>query len=734
MNAVSPSLRWGLTVLHAVLAAIFSWAGAVLPSGEAKVFVGACTVVAMGHVATSVTCVTGRLDWLRFAWRVSAWISLAFFAVGTTTLVVSGWYLATLFRTLGPAVGAAIACAWALVLLLTVPVSCWGLAATREREKDTRPRGRSGFWGVVIAVAGAVVVAAVAARGRAASATPRPVDIVDVERRIASALPSRAAPTATARTLAVPRGIVCATSPKHAEYTLLITHVDDERRHASVCLQSPSATDLGERLAAVFRESAFATPAVIDLVVATQTLDGSLAWLDPVKLRPGLDGICDGARCLAPWQLVARDRFMAHDLGFDADARMGVKASELRSDLDVPGNELAGMTRIETKSWWVHAERKLSTLSRMREVAAPLDAERVRTAADDARRHVLRALGADGQFRYLVQPFAPPSEDRAVHLVRQAGVAFTLCELGGSDPAVADAARKALTALGRYERKLGRGSALMVTSEVRNVRLTDVALPLAAALRCREHVGNEVDALVERLAAGVLGFQNATGGFDGSFDASSGRRDARKVLYAEGQAILALVLLEQARPHDAELRHAVQRAMDYVAHAYWNHPLRPFFFVEENWHCIAARVALTSHRHDGYERFCLDYVRFKSRFVLDEGAVDADVSGAFHWLSLSLPHTTATGGFGEALASAIAIERARGESADANLRTMFRVVAYLVHAQWSRASCFACQNPDDVVGGFSRHLASPVTRIDYVQHAWAAIVHGGRALGMFGGS
>jgi hypothetical protein len=35
-----------------------------------------------------------------------------------------------------------------------------------------------------------------------------------------------------------------------------------------------------------------------------------------------------------------------------------------------------------------------------------------------------------------------------------------------------------------------------------------------------------------------------------------------------------------------------------------------------------------------------------------------------------------------------------------------------------------------IVGAFSEHVGSPSIRIDFVQHAMAALGHGGRALGL----
>jgi hypothetical protein len=169
--------------------------------------------------------------------------------------------------------------------------------------------------------------------------------------------------------------------------------------------------------------------------------------------------------------------------------------------------------------------------------------------------------------------------------------------------------------------------------------------------------------------------------------------------------------------------------MRYFADEYWSHPLRDFFFIEENWHCLAARAALDVHRHRGYEDFCADYVRFKARLILTrEEGVDADFDGGFGFGNLIPPHNTGAAGFGEALAALIPILEARGAPADAEKRLLARVLGFLLRQQWSRDNCFACATRA-VIGGMSEHTHSALTRIDFAQHAWAALGHGGRALG-----
>jgi hypothetical protein len=61
---------------------------------------------------------------------------------------------------------------------------------------------------------------------------------------------------------------------------------------------------------------------------------------------------------------------------------------------------------------------------------------------------------------------------------------------------------------------------------------------------------------------------------------------------------------------------------------------------------------------------------------------------------------------------------------------MQQVLTFLVEQQWSDANCFACATGQRVVGGWSESVGSLDVRIDYTQHAWAALGHGGRQIGL----
>src|SRR5688572_29017214 len=173
----------------------------------------------------------------------------------------------------------------------------------------------------------------------------------------------------------------------------------------------------------------------------------------------------------------------------------------------------------------------------------------------------------------------------------------------------------------------------------------------------------------------------------------------RESLFGAGQAVLGLVLLERelaARPRAGAparetLNGAIRRAMDHYAERHWPRALRSLFFLEENWHCLAARAALRAHRHDGYERFCLDYVAFKTRFILDAGDVeDPALIGGYGFGPMFPLHVTPAAGFGEALSAAIAVKRARAKSTHADEAVLARVLRFVSSQQWDEPACFAC--------------------------------------------
>jgi hypothetical protein len=517
-------------------------------------------------------------------------------------------------------------------------------------------------------------------------------------------------------------------------------------------------------------------PIKIDVIAAATSLRSRNPVLDMLALRPGLDGVCDEQHCLMPWQLVASDAFIANEpLAWVPDLRFGVSPVRLRAALgfEVPEQvvawdreqrnaaklgrlleadkarpepsdadtwlELDGLTRIETFSYVFEPGGRLIPLIRGRELELELTRARLDQALTLAETHIADAARGDGRFRYLLDPYTGKQQSTSWNLPRQAGTTLVVCELGRELERTREVATRSLAFMAEHGREVGDALALTRSSKHTEADLGSTALPAIAFFSCRERVGPVHDQTLAGITEFLLAMQREDGSFYPKLDLVSGAPiDGPEPMYAGGQAIFALVLAERLALDEPELAaaiglpaaprlgDAVERAMNFYAGPYWDNFARDFFWLEENWHCLAARAALEHHRHPAYEQFCVDYMRYKSRVVLDEDSqVAREFWGGYSLGNILVPVNTPAAGFAEGLAAAMAIKQARGDDLSEDRARMRLVLEFLVRQQWTADTCFACAPHRTVVGGFSESMGAPEIRIDYTQHAWAGLGHGG---------
>jgi len=670
---------------------------------------------------------------------------------------VEGWsaiaYLAGLHGDLGRGMLPALCALWVLALWLPLGLATWALGPLWSRLRLRQPS----VWGS--ALAAAVLFGSSAlwsyrlARSTATAAAAPALGEAELSSAWA-ALQALAAqlPTGEPVPLAPVAPVDCATPPSAPVVSLIATFL--ERRPTlpagetapnavrSACLQGESPAAVLAQLRALLLERARRGPLLVDWVSGWQALSGRHPWLESLELRPGLDGVCAGGRCLMPGQLLAQGFFSTYrPVDFIPDFQFGVAPDQLRQAVRAPpGSGLRGLVRVETRSYLVQLEpgaAPATPLLRLRRRDVPVTHESLQQGARAAESYVLGAQLPDGKFRYTLDPLTGTADAQSFNLARQAGTTLALCELGRDTGEVRRAIERSLLALVSFARPEGELSALTTAPGAEQTRLGENTLPLVSLLSCAERLGAELLPSVGGLSRLLLAMQRPDGGFWPSFDLKTAQpQPGPEPLYASGQAVLALVLLEarqHSRPDPAlpplpGVQHAVQRAMDYFANEYWSHPLQDFLFLEENWHCLAARAALPLHRHAGYEEFCERYVRFKGRLILErEQGADPDFDGGFGFGNLVPPHNTGAAGFAEALAAQLALRRARGLDTTRDELLLRKVLGFLLRQQWSPENCFACATPG-VLGGMSEHTHSLLTRIDFAQHAWAALGHGASIL------
>lgn len=744
-------------LLSGLVAVIFGWGATVLPWREWTPFAVITTGVALTHAAHALLAMLGhRLR--RRAWRIQSLVSLSFFAYVAWNMLSACTYIASLYGGLGKGVAVGLLAALAVVALLVVPLSVWGLAVTGGVAWSRRSQGAAAA--LVVLVALGTWRSWSLPRAEAAMDPGVADDDAALAAALTNALPRPAeqpAPPEGAPSLMVRQAVECEAPPGPGRVTVVATSlvsVAATRAEARMrCVQGSSLDDALGQLRTQLHAEALRGPIKIDAITGTQDLDTLVPVVDAMLMRPGLDGVCEGTRCLMPWQLLALDQFNTFTpIPVIPDLRFGFAPAELRLALAWPGRperydpRMAGLRRLEVASYLQDEDGQLHRLRRMKAKKPPMDAAALQGAVDAAERYLLSAQGEDGRFEYKADPFTGQVSYQGFALARQAGTTLVVCELARDQARARQVARDALAMLvGTMHRHEDLG--VLIPPQVKEPTrggLGATALSSIALLSCRERVGDEFDEAIGRMTRFLLHMQRDDGGFHPELDLDTGEPiPGPDPLYAVGQAVFALTLLErlqleQALPHlppAPEVHAAVDAAMTYTAGSYWDNFAADFFWMEENWHCLAARASLGHHRHDAYERFCIDYTQYKTRLILDEGEVSADLVGGYGFGNVLLPHNTGSSGFGEAMSAALALKQARGEDTTADEAVLRRALQFLVTQQWDAVGCFACATePHSMIGAFSEHMGSPEIRIDFVQHAMAGMGHGGRMLGLVEGS
>ncbi len=653
----------------------------------------------------------------------------------------SAWYVGATYRGLGEGVAAALAAVVGLVVLFTVPLATWGIAATGGLRTW---RGLTGALAVALLLGGARL-AALSAEAHGSSIVEAAA-IQELERALETSVDVDALPAVPGRRvpLMTAAPAVCPRVPSPARLTLVATYLTLANGQAgprSRCFQAGNVAEVVRAFTQVIHAEGARGPIKLDFVTRTFSLPVAAPLLRALAFRPGIDGACaDDGRCLMPWQLVALDAFVSEmPIPSVPDVRLGVSSVLLAKRLSSSAEKLS---RIATESWLLPRGGGLLALGRTPSPEIEVTPETARAAANSAGRYVYLAQKKSGRFKYIVMPFTGRVIEGRFSIARQAGTTLSVCELAPRADWVDRLVERSLGLLAKHEQRFAIGDAaagaLRWQPKASVERIGPTALSLAALIACRARVGNRHDALIARLGRTLLAVQREDGGFRHYIDTQAGAVVVKKgSIYVDGQVVLALSLLEKLTDAEAGpfpgkrvVGDAVERAMTYFGEHYWDIPLEPFLYIEENWHCLAARASLEHHRNIAYEQFCLDYVAMKTRIVHEPGSsVHADFIGGYGFGNVVPPHNTATAGYGEALAAAITIKNKQGLDVADDSARLRRVIGFLIRNQWTPTACYACTAKHWIAGGFSEHMASSRIRIDYVQHAWAAIGHGAIALG-----
>jgi hypothetical protein len=731
-----PTVTCGLSLVHALM---LGSAALILPWRMDLILHGAVGLLVLSYLTVAVASVL-RSAWLPRAARFCAALNLSAFL--GLVIQVGLWcvYLHGLYTEVGwTLVGGLLVFFCALALFLVpFPVFLW-LAFPREKSARTAaavPAAEQvGAAVVFLLVAGPFNEAWAAGPGQPIS-PPSAIHSADL----------RAIQTAWAAIPVVrhkktpPLGHV---APVQCDARLSLSNawiVTSTRQGSPVshCLQGTSE-EKARQLKSVLNGQA-GPRLKLDILHTRGERRSESNLLSALSLRPGQDSLCVRGRCLLPWQLIMANQYVSYSpFAQIPESRFGVDVEALVLQLGGSASSLA--TQITTDSYLLakDAAGRVSTTQLLRMSAGPIEVTgpRLHAAQTAAIDYILGAQNDDGSFRYTLDPYSGTQDNANIVLPRHGGTTLALCELGPSDARVRRAAQRATQLIESFYHKVGKYGYFSRTNPS-SVIYRDTTLPTVALFECARAGHIKLPESWPSLAEFLLRQQRRDGSFAVHFDRKKRKPSGDgEIFFAAGQALYALVLMEEhlintapSKKHErlqTRIHDSVQRAMSYYSGEYWQRAPHSFFFLEENWHCLAARAALRVHRHDAYERFCLDYATFKARFIQTSTA--QAFQGGLTLSPMFPPHSTATSGFAEATAAALAVSYARKEAHPQLEHRLRLALGYLLQIQINASTCFACKGRA-AWGGFTESPVSGPVRIDFVQHALSALGHGQRVLAL----
>jgi hypothetical protein len=351
----------------------------------------------------------------------------------------------------------------------------------------------------------------------------------------------------------------------------------------------------------------------------------------------------------------------------------------------------------------------------------------VKQAVTRAADYVLRQIKDSGRFHYQYYPLedrhSPPGD---YSLPRHAGTTWflSLAYRALGHKRYKDGAVRAINYLGANAvPKPCRETPYACVGEEGHADLGSAALAVVAIAEYQRATGDRrFERLARRLGKFITWMQKESGDFCHQYHPRRREKNCDDILlYYTGEASLALAKLYEMTKDNAYLG-PLERAMDFLTGEKYDFFMGQFFISEDHWTCIAAEAVPAKLRKDRYAHFCYAFARLNRRAQVgrDEGLM-SDLFGAFNISPFFVPHNTPAGSRTEANVATYLLSEKRGEPQAEIRDTVLRSVRYLVDQQIRPESAYLMPNPDAAVGGMTQTPIRCSIRIDYVQHAAAAM-------------
>lgn len=350
----------------------------------------------------------------------------------------------------------------------------------------------------------------------------------------------------------------------------------------------------------------------------------------------------------------------------------------------------------------------------------------VRAAVRDAARHLARNIDGAGRFRYLIS--APSNQTLfGYNYARHAGATLFLAQVASTenDPELTAPLLRAASYL--RERASLRCGEHRCIGEGTEVTMGASAL---AAMAFAQIVRSQLDTsylpALRELAAFLRSMQRPDGEFKHVYDVGANAPVNAQYMYFTGEAALALAQSYDAAGDPQDLA-AASRALSYLVQRGWSFPLSAYYQNEEHWTCQAAGQLWRHAPNPAALSFCLRWHEFQRAAQYTDAAPDPSWTGGYGVGTLALPRLTPAASRSEATGATLAVLLAdktpAHEAAARDLRAQLDLaVAFLLRQQLSAESVASYRDPAAVQGAFPGSAADLELRIDYAQHAGAAML------------
>ncbi|MCG5051646.1 MAG: hypothetical protein KA712_01675 [Myxococcales bacterium] len=455
------------------------------------------------------------------------------------------------------------------------------------------------------------------------------------------------------------------------------------------------------------------------------------AFAQALAFDPGRDGVrARQGHTLLPDDVIAADVAGAAPLlPFLREVRLGVSPAWLRARLAVA--EDAPLERVAVESFIECPGAPGIATCRVERGVVQLPAQTSAQAALRAGHYLLTHQKPDGAFVYIYEPWSDRERPAGYNLARHAGTAYTLAILHGAfpDQGFDRASARALGWLAARLRPVCGGRTCLPEGGL--AKTGNNALALLAFVTHQAHTQDTQWQHVAQQLAQMLGsLMRENGDLAPGFDLATNAPNVTlpPQMFATEEAAFALVEAARVLSAPAHLAEA-ERILGFLTGPKYAHFLGRFTYGVDSWTCMAVAALPPPRAHDAWVDFCLGYADFLGRLQLQPDEDKPAFTGHYGFSHVLVPQAPAAAGFAEALTATLAVARQRNRAPVALETQVKRALAALARDQLRPGNDYLAAVPAASWGAVRRSVVESEVRVDFVQHAAAALVRGA-ALGL----